>query len=652
MSGLQGLLKGTYTHRLSWMLLILFMPLLVSSTLVKAEDQQHSVQDLRYGVALYHFFQQSYFDALTELMVGELEGDFPNHGENAELLRGGISLSYGLVNEAESIFNRLLERDSGERELAGDQKEQRAQQRNLAWFYLAKLQYQMGEGSKARQALERIEMLPNGDLVDEQEYMSASLFLREGQMDKAEQAIHNLNPASEWLPYYHFNRGVALTEQGDWQQGVLSFQRLEQLDSDTEESKHLRDRAYTASGYAYLAAQQYQLAQQEFSRVRLDSLLVGQALLGYGWAAAQQEDYHQALSPWQSLREQSLMQASTQESLLAVPFAYEKLDAPGNALVEYEQSARLLEGAIDGVDTAIDLFTEAPIEVLFDWEQLAEAPVQDWFANEDLLPVSEYAPYLAYLITRQHFQDRVRQMRELVQLRAFLERGEQRLALNRTVLDERRLIWQARVEGSRERELEERYLRLQDSQKRLQAQLQEAGREDDGMLLMEEEESALWEKIQHGVSIADRLADAGKDMTEEHAKLGLFRGLLLWQANENYSARIWQARRNNTEVDRLLTLTAPALESLQQIALAPDDFGFGQRLSELEARLQGQQDLVQHQIAAAEQSIRHLAVTELKIQRQRLNNYRGQARLAIARLYDQGSRELENDPGSPSVGGQ
>ena len=57
----------------------------------------------------------------------------------------------------------------------------------------------------------------------------------------------------------------------------------------------------------------------------LEGIYANQALLGYGWAAVAQEEYAKALQPWQLLRSRSLIYPAVQESLLALPFAYEKL---------------------------------------------------------------------------------------------------------------------------------------------------------------------------------------------------------------------------------------------------------------------------------------------------------------------------------------
>ncbi|MEM6583808.1 MAG: hypothetical protein AAF699_21205, partial [Pseudomonadota bacterium] len=73
-----------------------------------SDDAEETVQALRYGVTLYHYYQQDYFNALTELMAAQELQALAMHADNAELLRGGISLSYGMDRVAENIFEELL----------------------------------------------------------------------------------------------------------------------------------------------------------------------------------------------------------------------------------------------------------------------------------------------------------------------------------------------------------------------------------------------------------------------------------------------------------------------------------------------------------------------------------------------------------------
>lgn len=610
------------------------------------DEEPRTVQDLRYGVALYNFFQQSYFDALTEIMVGQQLNDFQNHPKQAELLRGGMSLSYGMVDEAESVFTRLLQTSSDSVD----------HQKNQAWFYLAKLQYQFDQTDKARNALKESGQLTDKALMQERYYMMANLALREGDFATAEQHIQQLESDSVWLPYYYFNRGIALTRQGDWQQGVLAFQQVAELPANTQETKHLKDRAYTAAGYAYLAGEQYALAQQQFREVRRDSLFVQRALLGYGWAAAQQKDYTTALSPWQTLRNYSLMDASVQESLLAIPFAYEKLDAPGNALLEYQQSIQLLDNELHQIENAITVYSTRELQSLFEWQSDSSIPVQDWFAEKNLMLDGEYTPYLSYLVTRQRFQDRLMQLSELYRLQQFLSRAEQRLVSSEVTLEERAELWRNKIDGSQQAALNSRYQQLMERERKLRQLLEQSERDADGLLLMSSEEKAIWQRVQVADGRLTMLERAEIDQSEKRQKLDLFKGLLIWQLNENYHDKIWQAKKQLDETSKLLGLTQPAIQRVDAITEAPNDQGFSERIVDMKSRLLKQQKMVVQQIDQVESRVKRLAIAALEQQRKRLSSYKGQAMLAIARLHDLGNPDIgiavESMPSNESTVGE
>ena len=58
------------------------------------------VKDLHWGDVLFYFYQGDYLQALTRLGASQDFNRIPNHGTEAELLKGGLYLSLGGVQGA------------------------------------------------------------------------------------------------------------------------------------------------------------------------------------------------------------------------------------------------------------------------------------------------------------------------------------------------------------------------------------------------------------------------------------------------------------------------------------------------------------------------------------------------------------------------
>ena len=130
-----------------------------------------TVQDLAYGEVLFHFYQEDYFTALTQLLVAQARDEFSYHDGEAELLLGGLYLSYGLHRHAGEIFNRLLEQ-SVEPSL-----------HDRAWFFLAKIWYQRGYLEQSEQALARIGTNLPAELRQERHMLEARVLMEQGRFD-------------------------------------------------------------------------------------------------------------------------------------------------------------------------------------------------------------------------------------------------------------------------------------------------------------------------------------------------------------------------------------------------------------------------------------------------------------------------------------
>lgn len=583
-------------------------------------------QDLRYGVILYHFFQQNYFDALTESLVGEQRRDLPFHQQSAKLLRGGMSLSYGMGQDAESIFTELLPTLES------------PEQRHQAWFYLAKLYYLRGEATAALEVLGNIDGALPKALQEEFHAMSAALLLAQGKVQAADQHIKRLADPSPWRGYYLFNRGARQTLAGDWQQGTDTFQTIIDSPLNNEEFLSLRDRAYTASGFAYLGAEQFDAAISHFKAVRLDSPLVDKAMLGYGWAAAQQQDFVTALAPWQALSERSVMDASVQESLLAIPFAYEKLAAQSSALQAYQRAIEIYEQELAKISAAITVFSDLPlVQVLSDGGGLGD----DWIMTGDYLPINDQAPYLSHLIARKHFQSAVKALNDLLALQQYLQQADVRLQALQGVLDFQQAVWENNLSQSQRDDYRQRYQQLLLVRQQLQQQLARAEALPHGLLFSTAEETEWWGLIDHAQQLIEQLKQHDYEVTEQQEQLRRYKGLLLWQASEQESSRRWAFKQQLKSVNEMLEQTRQRLSRVDGLDNNRYDAEFASRVQGLQQRLLVQQAQLQVAMQQSEDDIRLLAINELDNQQQRLSHYLAQAKLAVARLLDAASVERQ-----------
>jgi chromosome segregation ATPase len=107
--------------------------------------------------------------------------------------------------------------------------------------------------------------------------------------------------------------------------------------------------------------------------------------------------------------------------------------------------------------------------------------------------------------------------------------------------------------------------------------------------------------------------------------------------NEQYAAQLWKNQRKLRELQDQVRKADDGLERLQQTQARRVQSSFAKEITGLQARLQTQSRQVQLAIAATGGELRRLAVLDLEGQAQALSRSLGRSRLAIARLYDQGS---------------
>ena len=594
-------------------------------------DERHAVADPHFGEVLFYFFQEDYFSALTRLMAAQHLARVPHHAEEAELLRGGMLLSYGLHQEAGRIFQALI--DAGAPPSVRDR----------AWFYLAKIRYQRGYVAEAEDAIGRVRGPLPGDLEDERLVLHAVLLLRSKQYPQAIAMLRQTSKRSGWAAYGHYNLGVALVLAGERDAGVELLDEIGRDRARGEELAALRDKANVALAYAFLQGGAPARAEPYLERVRLNGLMSNKALLGLGWAHAALNEYERALAPWMELTDRPAADTAVQESLLAVPFALGKLGAYRQALARYESALDAYTRESARLDEAIAAIRRgALVENI-----LRDNPGEEsgWFWRVRRLPDTPEGRYLTELLASHDFQEGLKNYRDLGFLSRNLKAWAQSIGIYRDMLATRRQGFAERlprvVAGERALQVE----RLRAAHEREVKGLERIESEGDAGALAADKERMLAVRLERVRAGLERLADpAQREAARE--KHRLLRGLLTWDLSAQYSARLREEKKALQEADRLIAEAEARREALlREQAQVPARFDeFDKRIEALRNRIDQAQADVGAAARAQEDYLAELAAAELARRREQIATYITQARFAVAQIYDQAVRTSEKAP--------
>jgi len=586
------------------------------------------VRDLYYGDSLFYFYQDDYFQSLVRLDAATSLGRVPHHQTEAELIKGALYLSLGQHVEAGRIFQSLLN-DNVSLDV-----------RNRAWFYLAKLWYQRGYLAESERALQSISGELPRSIDAERHMLYAQVLLNQGRFDDAITALQaleskNAKPISDsWMAYARFNLGVALVRQNRVDEAVILLDRVGQLDNDSSELLALRDKANLALGFTFLKQGRAADAEQVLLRVRLNGPLSNKALLGLGWARSNLGRFKDALTPWLELKQRDLLDAAVQEAYLAIPYAYAELKAEPQAAEYYNFAIDSFQQESARLDESIAAIRSGS---LIETVLKNDKPDQSgWYWQLRNLPDAPETRYLYDLLASNAFQEALKNYRDLSVMQKNLDDWSQSVSAFQNMVDNRRLAFEQRSEAMKASLDAVDIDQLEAKTRELEARVNAVEQEEDVVAVATSAEQANWRKVmavENALKHADSSDPAQAEMQD---KTRLIRGVLYWDMNANYKARLWREKK---EVRELAVATKEARRRHTLVTRARDTVpqrndGFGERVTELAPRLQVMIDRCHAAGKAQGDYLAHVAIQQLDLQKQRLAQYSLQARFALAAIYD------------------
>ncbi len=597
-----------------------------------------------YGDTLFHFYQDRFFGAITGLMVSQHFGRVAPHADEAEVMRGGMLLSYGLHEQASEVFARLIDRNAP------------ASVRDRAWFFLARIRHQRGLLDESQQALDTISAPLQGPLEEDHQLLRAQLLMARQDYAGAAAVLDAIKGSPTAGLYARFNLGVALIKTAgpnEVERGVKLLDEVGQAPGPNEEIRSLRDRANVALGFAALQGQKPREARSALQRVRLNGAQANKALLGYGWAASELADPKLALVPWLELATRNITDAAVLEAHIAVPYAMAEIGSYSGALDRYQAAVEVFQREKQGLDESITAIRAGKLVKGLLSQNPVEADVGlDAFARMDQLPDMPHTAHLVPLLADNPFQETFKHLRDLQFLNGNLLQWQGNLGTFTDMLDTRKAAFATRLPQVRAQAGAVDMAALQTRRDGLAADLKQAEEATDAAVFANPKERELLDRIERAHATLARVQGTPEaaDLADVADRLRRAQGALTWQLQQQFSERSWAARKalRDTEQGLVAARERDAALLKAQTEEPARHEAFAARIAELSARLQGLQPRVAALDQETQTALQDIAVAELESQKQRLDVYAAQARLAIAQILDRAQLAQRSDAGAAS----
>jgi len=620
---------------MSRFILILACLLLATPSLAANPYMSNGLRDVYFGETLYHAFQGDWFQAVARLdaELGQYRRlDEPgldtlhSHINQAEFGVGDFELGYRMHLRAGRAMTSVIE---------GNVEEP---VRNEAIYRLARLYLQKDQPENALHALERIRGGVPAAIRDDLEFLRGQILLANGRFPEAARAFKSLQKAKSLEGFAGYNLGIALMKEGKAQDGRESLNRTGQIESETPATLAIKDKANLVLGYKLLDENAGENARLVLERVRLSGPFSNRALLGAGWADASQGLFDRALVPWSILAEREVTDPAVQEALLAVPYAYGKLNVHGRAAVLYGKALESFGQEVDRLGASIKSVGEGKFLQALAREELKQD--SDWVVKLRSLPETPETYYLLQLMASHDFQESLKNYLDLNELQKKLGVWERDLDAFEDIIRERRAYYEPLIpeidRGFRQLDSHMR-LRLEQReriQKRLNAMLT-APRPDH---LATGSERIATEEIGR---LEQALAASGGTSNEEiKERISRLRGMLVWNISTEYDQRLTDTFKNlrdlNEVVDRLKKQYNAFVRTRQAATQSYE--GYDDLIRRERNQIASAREKVKVLMARQGTMLETMAVNELTRRRERLEQFQITARFAIADSYDRATK--------------
>jgi hypothetical protein len=609
---------------------------LVGTLLPAGSAIGRDLRDPYFGEAIYFAHQQLYFEALERLDAEiaqhyqvdepELDSLYPHIG-HAEFSVGDFELHYRMHHRAGRAIKAVLEGDVS------------PEVRNEAAFRLARIHFQKDQPYAALRALDRIEGRIPESIQDDVSFLRANVYLAIGRSSGAVEVLEGLQGSESLKGFSAYNLGIALMRDGQHEEAIRQLDRAGRVGGSDAATLAIRDKSNLLLGTLLFEASEFRMSQSSLDRVRLAGPFSNEALLRAGWADVSAEKFDRALVPWSALAERQTTDPAVQEALLALPYAYSKLNVHGRAALLYERAVSSFGDELDKVDASIRSIRRGEFLKALSREEIRQD--KDWVIHLRNLPEAPETFYLMTLMASHDFQTGLQNYLDLEDLRRKQVSWERSFDSFEDIIRLRREYYEPLLPDidRRFRKLDAQIRLRLEQRKHIDERLQHmliAPRPD---YLATSDEQRFGARIDR---LSAALAESGDP--EEAAlrrRIRRLQGLLTWILEMRYHERLTDAHAHLRELNRDVDALTARYQAFVRVRQAATHSYVGYEIPINGLRMRVQHALERLKLLMARQGhvLETVAIAELVQRRERLEAYQNQARFAFADSYDRAAKE-------------
>lgn len=633
--------------------LILSVFLYSSSIYATSSLKDVDLRDLYFGEVLYYAYQDLHFDALARLdtelsQYYELDESgldpFNKHLTQAEFSVGDMEMQYRMNQRAGRAIQAVL----GEGvDLAT---------RNQAALALARIFYKKNDPESTLYALDLIREEPDKsryeakyslDVLRGKEpetfktdvaYLRAQASIDTGQFTEAVKILQSIKGEKTLKGYVSYNLGIALIQSGNEKEGLRVLDELGKMEFSDNGLLALRDKTNLKLAYYYLDKANAKKAKIYFERVRLDGPYSNRALLGAGWVAVAEGRFDRALVPWSILHERAETNYSVQEVLMAVPYAYGKLGAYGNAANLYSHAMDVFNEEIGSLDDSIKTIRKGKfLTALLDEKSSKD---KNWVVNLRELPDSPETRYILELMASHDFQESYKNYKDLAELRHHIDKWLDDLRVYEEMIEIRRAYQEPLLPV-----VEKEFIKLDARIKLRLEQRENLATKINNMLIAPRPEYLATSTERQALDVITALEEIiatnpAQVDPQVQMRVKRLRGIIHWQVHSEYDQRLTDAYNNLVSLDEVikqLKVTYNSFIRTRQAATQSYE-GYTIPIRQLRTRLFSAQRTLKGVMAKQGRMLETMAINELDLRRKRLEEYQIKARFALAESYDRATK--------------